>query len=102
MSKTKLYTMILRDRKTGREEILYGHTTENVIQEFGCPNLDEPRFGEGDWELVIRPWTGHRCDWSRCPGHKEEYNYCSMTRRIEFDENGEPKCQKNSTNSKSE
>lgn len=90
--RSRLYTMLLRDCKTGREEILYGHTTENVIQEFGCPNLDNPRFGEGDWELVIRPWVGYRCDFHSCPGqHRNEKHRCGYTQRLKYDENGGPK-----------
>lgn len=85
MEKTKFYQMLLRDRDSGREEILYGITTENVIQQFSCPNLDEPRFGEGNWELVVRPYKGYSCDWSKCPGdHPNDWSYCSYSRRVEF------------------
>lgn len=80
----KLYTMVLRSRTTGREEELYGHVTENVVQQYACANLDNPRFDGNDWEMVIRPYVAHTCDWSKCPGeHANEEQYCSMTRRMD-------------------
>lgn len=55
--RVKLYTMLLRDRNTGREEEVYGHATENVMTQYGIPNLHSGRFGPGEWELVIRPYN---------------------------------------------
>lgn len=31
---TQLYTMRVRDRKTGEEKIIYGHVTVNVIHDY--------------------------------------------------------------------
>lgn len=39
--KTKLYTMVTKNKETGQEKIIYGHAAINVIRQFLEAHVDE-------------------------------------------------------------
>jgi hypothetical protein len=75
----QLFTFTAVHNETGEETVLYGHATHSSMI-FALAKAHQ----DNCW-LKVTPYVDlehkFKCDYDKCEGHPNQWNYCSMERR---------------------